>query len=474
MNLSLMRNTKTNDVPDHWEIIPLGEVLDRIVGGGTPSKSKPEYWTGSIPWMTVKDMRSRRPSDSIDHITSQAVKDSATNVIPPDTVIIATRVGLGKVIRVPFETTINQDLKALVTKPELDKGYLEYWILFMANHLESIGSGTTVKGIRLERLRALPFPKVPLEEQKDIVEEIEKQFSRLDGAVTNLNRVKANLKRYKAAVLKAAVEGKLTEEWRKEHPDVEPAEELLRRILTERRRKWEETELAKMRAREKEPKCNEWKLRYKEPTAPNLDDLPNLPKTWTYVNLDQLSLVVRGASPRPAGDPKYFGGSIPWITVGDITKDKNIFLLETSSSVTEEGKAASRFIEAGTFLITNSGATLGVPKITNIAGCINDGSVAMLYLEEQIKFYLFYFLTTLTKKLRSINQGAAQPNLNTTIVRKIIVPLPSKEEQLAIISEIERYLSISREVLDIVEVNSQRTNRLCQSILKKAFSGYIR
>ena len=71
-----------------------------------------------------------------------------------------------------------------------------------------------------------------------IVAEIEKQFSRLDEAVTNLKRVKANLKRYKAAVLKAAVEGKLTEEWRKAHPDVEPASELLKRILAERRAKW--------------------------------------------------------------------------------------------------------------------------------------------------------------------------------------------------------------------------------------------
>ena len=70
-----------------------------------------------------------------------------------------------------------------------------------------------------------------------IVAEIEKQFSRLDEAVANLKRVKANLKRYKASVLKAAVEGKLTEDWRKQHPDVEPASKLLERILAERREK---------------------------------------------------------------------------------------------------------------------------------------------------------------------------------------------------------------------------------------------
>ncbi|MGB5613437.1 MAG: hypothetical protein WBM67_12350, partial [Sedimenticolaceae bacterium] len=150
-----------------------------------------------------------------------------------------------------------------------------------------------------------PF-EVPLpptkEDQDRIVAEIEKQFSRLDEAVASLKRVKANLKRYKAAVLKAAVEGKLTEEWRaaqasanvagghdsmdgggrakqdaraeepgatKAHPDVEPASKLLDRILAERRAKWEKAELAKMEAKGKAPKNDKWKAKYKEPTTPD-------------------------------------------------------------------------------------------------------------------------------------------------------------------------------------------------------------
>ncbi len=112
---------------------------------------------------------------------------------------------------------------------------------------------------------AIPIPFAPIHEQKHIVAEIEKQFSRLDEAVASLKRVKANLKRYKAAVLKAAVEGKLTEQWRKEHPDVEPAEKLLERILTERRKKWEESELARMKAKGVEPKDDKWKRNYQGP-----------------------------------------------------------------------------------------------------------------------------------------------------------------------------------------------------------------
>jgi len=255
-------------VPDFWQVVPLDEVLEAIVGGGTPSRDNPSYWHGEIPWLTVKDMRTRRPADSIDHISEEAVRDSATNIIPADTVIIATRIGLGKVIRVPYDAAINQDLKALITKPIVDKSYLEYWIYSIAGYLESIGSGTTVKGIRLEQVRSLPFPLAPLDKQKRIVAEIEKQFSRLDEAVANLKRVKANLKRYKAAVLKAAVEGRLVETEaelaRREGRSYETGEQLLQRILETRRSQWK------------------GKGKYKEPAAPDTADLPELPEGWVW------------------------------------------------------------------------------------------------------------------------------------------------------------------------------------------------
>jgi type I restriction enzyme S subunit len=110
-------------------------------------------------------------------------------------------------------------------------------------------------------------PLIPRAEQKLIVSEIEKQFSRLDEAVAALKRIKTNLKRYKASVLKAAVEGRLTEEWRTQNTDVEPAEKLLKRILAERKKKWEEKNPGK---------------KYKEPAAPDTSNLPELPKGWVW------------------------------------------------------------------------------------------------------------------------------------------------------------------------------------------------
>jgi len=211
-------------IPKSWQVAKLGDVLEDIIGGGTPSRDVARYWNGDIPWITVKDMRSRQPESIQEHITKAGVEECATNIIPADTVITATRVGLGKVVRVPYPAAINQDLKALIVGPKLDKSYLEWWILASANHIESIGSGTTVKGIRLNQLKELEIPLAPLPEQRRIVSAIETQLDRLDAAVARLHGAKARLKRYKQAVLKAAVDEAM------ENGDMVPLEELITSI----------------------------------------------------------------------------------------------------------------------------------------------------------------------------------------------------------------------------------------------------
>ncbi len=277
-----------------------------------------------------------------------------------------------------------------------------------------------------------------------------------------LRRVQANLKRYRAAVLKAACEGKLvpTEAERQKAEgrglkDFESGEQLLKRILTERRQNWQ------------------GRGQYKEPAAPDTANLPPLPEGWTWATIGQLSNVVRGSSPRPAGDPKYFGGNVPWITVGPITADKSPYLKSVPDTLNDVGRDHSRYIEPHTLLLTNSGATLGVPKISLIGGCINDGVAALLDVGYPSKLYLLYFLHTQTDRLRGVNQGAAQPNLNTTIIKAINVPIPPLAEQTRIVAEVERRLSVVEELESVVTANLQRATRLRQSILQRAFSGQL-
>ncbi|MBI3101475.1 MAG: restriction endonuclease subunit S [Burkholderiales bacterium] len=453
MNIETLA-AKYSAIPSHWKLSTLGESLAGIIGGGTPSRDNPSFWGGDIPWLTVKDMRGRRPTDAQEHITQQAVKESATNIIPPDTVITAARVGLGKVVRVPFAAAINQDLKALVVGPDLDKSYLEYWLLSIATFLESIGSGTTVKGIRLETLRQLPIPLAPLQEQRKIVAELEKQFSRLDEAVANLQRVKANLKRYKASVLKAAVEGRLVETEatlaRREGRTYETGEQLLQRILEGRKAKWA------------------GRGKWKAPESPTADAA--LPDGWTWASVDQLADVGTGATPKRDKAAYWNDGDVPWVTSSVVNVG---YVDQASEFVTKLALAETNLTlyPIGTLLIAmyGEGKTRGKCTELRIPASTNQ-ALAALQVDSFIRGYLRHFLELNYEEMRKFASGGVQPNLNLSLVRAVCVPLPPLSEQVRIVAEVDRHLSIIREVEAEVDANLQRAQALRQSTLAKAFS----
>ena len=150
-----------------------------------------------------------------------------------------------------------------------------------------------------------------------------------------------------------------------------------------------------------------------------------------------------------------------------------MFLNKVSQFVTEAGCDASRYIEPGTLLLTNSGATLGVPKITDIGGCINDGSVGLLEVDQPLKEFLYWFLTTQTNVLRATNQGAAQPNLNTDIVRRISVPLCAQSEMREIAGRLSAVVDLVRQQRLSVDHALHQSSAQRQNILRAAFAGQL-
>ena len=143
----------------------------------------------------------------------------------------------------------------------------------------------------------------------------------------------------------------------------------------------------------------------------------DIPSEWVQVKLGDVLQVIRGASPRPKGDPRYFGGDIPWIKISDITKEKGKHISITKDHVTEDGAQKSRFLQAGTLILSNSG-TVCVPKILAVDGCIHDGFVAFPELPDKFDIlYLYYFFDKIRPQIINENrQGITQVNLNTTIV----------------------------------------------------------
>ena len=445
----------STSLPASWSFIPLKELGDWS-GGGTPSKAKPQYWQGgTIPWVSPKDMKTERISDSEDHITKEAVSHSATSLINAGSVLIVTRSGI---LRHTLPVAVNQDLKALTPQSGVLADYVA-WALraFSRDILNTCTKqGTTVNSVETGKLLSFEIPMAPTEQQQRIVSEIEKQFSRLDEAVANLKRVKANLKRYKASVLKAAVEGKLTEDWRKQHPNVEPASKLLERILAERRAKSKD------------------KGKYLESAAPDIDNLPALPKGWIWTSLGQMFEVYVGVTPSRVKQ-EYWDGAIPWVSSGEVAFCR---IRKTKERITEKGlvNSSAKLHPQGTVLLgmIGEGKTRGQVAILDIAACNNQNSAAIRVSETGVPSeYVYRYLEGQYEENRLLGSGNNQPALNKARVQRIPLPLPPTNEQQQIVGEVERRLSVIEELESAIKANLTRTDRLRQSILHQAFKGEL-
>jgi type I restriction enzyme S subunit len=205
------------------------------------------------------------------------------------------------------------------------------------------------------------------------------------------------------------------------------------------------------------------------PNAPMKDSgvewLGEVPEGWEISKFGYISMVVRGGSPRPAGDPTLFDGDYsPWVTVAEITKDDEIYLTDTETFLTKKGSEQCRVFSSGTLLLSNSGATLGVPKILSIDANANDGVVGFECLTLNHEFAYFY-LSTLTEDLRErIKQGSGQPNLNTDIVKGIAVPILPQNEVLEIVESIknirDRYANLMANASKGIELMQERRTAL--------------
>jgi len=178
-----------------WPTRNLGDVC-KVIGGGTPPKDKTEYYSGEIPWATVRDMRSDLITKTECKITKAAVKGSSTNIIPSGNVVIATRVGLGKICLLGQDTAINQDLRGIVPNDLkiLSVKFLFWWFKNIADVIVAEGTGATVQGVKLPFVKSLPLPLPPLPEQHRIVNILDKSFEGIATAKANAEKNLLNAK----------------------------------------------------------------------------------------------------------------------------------------------------------------------------------------------------------------------------------------------------------------------------------------
>lgn len=303
-------------------------------------------------------------------------------------------------------------------------------------------------------------------------------MTRLDSAVASLQKVQTKLKAYRASVLKAAVEGRLVpteaEIARREGRDFEPGSVLLARILKERRRRWEEAELARMKKAGKTPKDDAWKTKYQEPEAPDTSKLPPLPEAWCWASVDQLSAeVFYGTSAKTSAT-----GDIPVLRMGNIV-DGQLDLADLKYLPATHDEFPALLLRDGDLLFnrTNSAELVGKtavyrcqPPIASFASYLI--CVRLLNLPTWISHvinspYGRFWVSDVAV------QQVGQANVNGTKLKALAIPLPPHAEQERLLGHIDELITNAEASSRITTRELLRIGRLRQSVLKWAFEGKL-
>ena len=445
---------------DGWQIVPLKSIVSKLVDGSHNPPSKKE--TGR-PMLSARNIENNNILfDDFRYISDEDFdrEHARTRVEAGDVLLtIVGTIGRSAVVLSGMNGfTLQRSVAVLKPSGVLPK-YLMYQFQapFIQHHFEKNARGTAQKGVYLKTLGQTPIRVAPLSQQKRIVAEIEKQFSRLDEGINNLKRVKVNLKRYKAAVLKAAVEGKLVETEaeiaRRENRKYETGEQLLQRILETRRSQWT------------------GKGKYKEPAAADTTDLPELPEGWVWATADQLMALITDGEHIT---PQRSDSGVLLLSARNVLNGRLDFTQVDYIPEEEHQRICKRLtITEGDVLLSCSGSvgrSCVVPhgvkfSLVRSVAVLRPAGISSEFVCYQIQSPL------LQSQIKSRQTQTAQANIFQGKIRQLVFPLPPEAEQHRIVAEVDRRLSLLRGTEIQVDVNLKRAERLRQSILQSAFRG---
>ena len=400
-------------LPEGWEWKTMGDIAD-VVSGGTPRTSDASNFDGGdIPWLTPADL-SGYTDKFVTHgarlLTSRGLQSCSAKLIPAGSVLFTSRAPIGYVAIASNPIATNQGFKNFVLRGDVLPEYVYWWLKGAKQLAESLASGTTFLEISGSNAKKLPIPIAPLTQQREIVAELEKQFSRLDEAVANLQRVKANLKRYKASVLNDAVEGRLVE-------SDSPAESV------------------------------------------KLGGVANL------------------IDPQPSHrTPPTHPDGVPYIGIGDVLENGKLdFQNSRSVSPTVLDEHRARYtLRVGDFIFGKIG-TLGRPTLLPPPFAYTLSANVVLVQADGVRLLPEYALIFMDspKLLNMINRDAkatTQAAYGIKRMRDLQINIPPIEQQRKIVDEVDRHMSIVREVETEVDTNLKRAQALRQATLAKAFA----
>ena len=483
---NLTRHAATEDshaLPPGWRRLTLGEKCDILAGFGFPERFQGKS-SGDLPFYKVGDISETwKRGDTFltnanHYISHTEARELRAKALPANTTVFAkigAAIALNRRAILSEPSLVDNNVMGLHPgSDDLDFKFLFHFICTLK--LDELSRATTVPSIRKSDIESIAIPVPPPMEQQRIVAEIEKQFTRLETGVAALRRVQANLKRYRAAVLKAACEGKLVpteadlnRKLKTQNSKFETGAQLLARILAERRKNW--------LAHQSLGGGGTGRGKYKEPAAPSTTHMPPLPAGWCYASLEQLTSTDRPICYGILMPKENVADGVLYVKVKDMKGDR----IDIASLHRTTNEIASKYARAslrtGDLLLAIRG-TYG--RVAEVPKELDGGNITQDTARLDVTGLADHrFVATCLRNpdcqnyFKRVARGVAVKGVNIGDVRPTPIPLPPLAEQTRIVAEVERRLSVVDELKAVASANLQRATRLRQSILQIAFTGEL-
>ena len=372
------------EIPEHWEIKPV-KYVGQFYTGWTPPTGRDEYFIGDNLWANISDLGPKILEGTAKRISNKAIKESRLKISPKGSLLFSFKLSIGQVSIAGADMYTNEAIATFPPDNGTDVAYL-YWAapFYIPHNADENIYGAKLLNQDLIKNARIAFP--PEAEQHSIAAFLDRETARIDTLIEKKQRQIELLQEKRAALISHAVTKGL-------NPNVKMKDSGI-----------------------------EW--------------LGKIPEHWRLLSIKRLTLVKRGASPRPIDDPKYFDeeGEYAWVRIADVTASSR-YLETTTQRLSELGKSLSVPLEPGDLFLSIAG-TVGKPIITKIKCCIHDGFVYFPQYRENKEFLYYVFASG--QPYHGLGKWGTQLNLNTNIVGGIHIGLPPEAEQDTIVAYLDQ------------------------------------
>ncbi len=411
------RDTQIGKLPKSWDVVKLKALSVKLIGGGTPSTTKKNYWNGEIPWMTSAHITGRMVKNGQRHISKEGLENSASKIVPKGNLLVATRVGIGKAAVNMLDIAISQDLTGVVIDKEKVSPEFLYWFLINSGRkLKALAQGSTIKGVLREDLGRMLIPYPSISEQNGIVEVL----SCVDLTIQKTDEVIAKTERLKKG--------------------------LMQQLLTKGidHKEFKDTEIGK------------------------------IPKEWDIKTVDNLFTVETGTTPSTLQKDYWNQGTVNWITPTDLSKlNGEIHIEKSERLVTEKalGETNLTKMPKGSIILSTR-APVGYVAVLKQDAAFNQGCKGLVQRGANKIFPEFYAYYLLSKKklLQSLSGGSTFLELSKDMLCNIKVPHMTIAEQ----SQISAILLLNDQRIWFERKQKEKLERIKQGLMDLLLTGKVR